>query len=205
MKSRFRTDLACEREGDAHRSEYLLHGCRVCELTERKKGECTRYATVHVTQLAPLPTEQDAVRAVSEILLCTASRLVASPRCVLVACLGNPRITPDSLGPCTAKALEITRHVQLLNPAAFSHFDKGALCAVVPGGTGARGCARGACGIGDRCGCAGSRQPRSSRYSGTDLRPRSPPRGRGWQPTYGCGCAQRGLPGDIGRHPHRDR
>lgn len=133
MKSRFRTDLACEREGDAHRSEYLLHGCRVCELTERKKGECTRYATVHVTQLAPLPTEQDAVRAVSEMLLRTASRLVASPRCVLVACLGNPRITPDSLGPCTAKALEITRHVQLLNPAAFSHFDKGALCAVVPG------------------------------------------------------------------------
>lgn len=135
MKDRIRTDLACEREGSAHRREYLLYGCRVCEIKERHKGEQVGCTTVHFTALAASvgDARQNPVRAVSKLLGCTASRLAPGARCVLIACLGNPRITPDSLGPCTARALEVTRHVQLLDPGVFSRFGKGALCAVVPG------------------------------------------------------------------------
>ena len=135
MKKRIRTDLACEREGGAHRREYLLHGCRVCEIEEKQRGERVRYATVHIASSAVSVgnVRQDPARAVAALLGSTAADLVPDARCVLIACLGNPRITPDSLGPCTARALEVTRHVQILDSAAFSRFGTGALCAVVPG------------------------------------------------------------------------
>ncbi len=141
MKSCFRTDLACEREGGVQRREYLLHGCRVTELQERIKGERARYATVHFAPLAASfgDAQQSPWRAIAALLSGVSERLVPQPRCVLVACLGNPRITPDSLGPCTARALEVTRHVQLLDAAAFSRFGKGALCAVTPGVLGESG------------------------------------------------------------------
>jgi spore protease len=76
---------------------------------------------------------QAPARAVADLLAHTAKQLAPDARCVLVACLGNPRITPDSLGPGTARALEVTRHVQLLDSGAFTRFGKPALCAVVPG------------------------------------------------------------------------
>ncbi len=135
MKSYFRTDLACERKGGAHRREYALYGCRVCEIKERMKGEAVRYETVHFAPLATLfeDAEQSPESAIAALLCKAAARTVPRPRCVLVACLGNPHITPDSLGPCTARALEVTRHVQLLDAAAFARFGKGALCAVTPG------------------------------------------------------------------------
>ena len=135
MKNRVRTDLACERDGGAHRREYVLHGCRVCEIEEWRKGERVEYVTVHFAPNSPRvgDARQSPARAVSELLAGAAASLVPDARCVLVACLGNPRITPDSLGPCTARALEVTRHVQLLDQAAFSRFGKGALCTVVPG------------------------------------------------------------------------
>ena len=135
MKNRSKTDLACERERGAQRREYLLHGCRVCEIKEKQKGECVGYETVHFSPLAASvgDGQQNPTRAVSELLARTAGRLAPDARCVLVACLGNPRITPDSLGPCTARALEVTRHVLLLDPAVFSRFGSSALCAVVPG------------------------------------------------------------------------
>lgn len=130
MDHSIRTDLACERGGGVHRRESRRHGCRVSEITERRHGKSVEYATVH---FAPDDGQQSPARAVAELLAGVAARLVRQPRCVLVACLGNPRITPDSLGPCTARALEVTRHVQLLDGAAFARFGKGALCAVAPG------------------------------------------------------------------------
>ena len=66
--------------------------------------------------------------AVGKALEGMARQAVPSPRCVLVACLGNPRVTSDSLGPCVAHSLEVTRHVQLLDTHAFSGFGKGTLC-----------------------------------------------------------------------------
>ncbi len=135
MKKRFRTDLACERTSGSQRSEYLLHGCRVCEIEERRNGEPVGYVTVYFDSFdgSVGDARKQPARAVAELLFRTAVRLTPEPRCVLVACLGNPRITPDSLGPCTARSLEVTRHVQLLDPAVFSRFGKGALCTVTPG------------------------------------------------------------------------
>lgn len=135
MNNRTRTDLACERRGVGERREYLLHGCRVCETQQVQRGERAKYATVHFAPLSAHAERaaSDPARAVCELLGRMADELVPNARCVLIACLGNPRITPDSLGACTARALEVTRHVQLLDPGAFARFGKGALCAVVPG------------------------------------------------------------------------
>lgn len=135
MREFLRSDLACERQDGIVRREYEQEGYRVCEAEEVSAGERVCYRAVHVPYLAQISKEeQDCVaQAVAVLLERTAKRLVRRPACVLVACLGNPRMTPDRIGPCTASALEVTRHVQLLNPAAFSRFSKGALCLTVPG------------------------------------------------------------------------
>ncbi len=135
MKRFIRTDLACERQGGIERCEYTLHGCRVCRLSERREHERVCYSTVHFGALTQMEEREygQAVRAVTELLAQTAAKLVPKPQCVLVACLGNARITPDSLGTATARALEVTRHVQLLDADAFSRFGKGSLCLVAPG------------------------------------------------------------------------
>lgn len=133
MRNRIRTDLACEREGGGRLREYVLHGCAVTEKQERQKGERVGYTTVHLPPRGALVGERDAERAVAALLDRAALRQAPGASCVLVACLGNARITPDSLGPCTARELLVTRHVQVLDPVAFSHFGKGALCAVTPG------------------------------------------------------------------------
>lgn len=135
MKRFTRTDLACEREGAGVVREFLQNGYRVCEREERMRQERARFVTLYHGSLACMEDAalQKAAKALADLLGSVASRAVAAPRCVLVACLGNPRITPDSLGPATARALQVTRHVQLLDPAAFARFGRGSLCTVVPG------------------------------------------------------------------------
>ena len=135
MKRFVRTDLACERQGGIDRCEYTLNGCRVCEVSEWREHERVRYSTVHFGALMQMEEEEyrQVTRAVAVLLERTANQLVREPACVLVACLGNARITPDSLGAATARALEVTRHVQLLDADAFSRFGKGSLCLVIPG------------------------------------------------------------------------
>ena len=132
MRHCTRTDLACERRHGAQRKEYEMHGCRVCEMAEQRGGERVRYASVHFARMGEMEGQLPA-RAVADVMASMAESLVGQPACVLVACLGNPRITPDSLGHCTARALQVTRHVQLLDSAAFARFGKGALCLVTPG------------------------------------------------------------------------
>lgn len=135
MKRFTRTDLAFEREGGARGAEYELDGCRVRVVEEMRRDEQITYEVVHVGRLTQLQgaERESAIRAISARLGSVAARLVGHPSCVLVACLGNPRITPDSLGPCVAQRLEVTRHVQLMDKAAFSRFGKGSLCLVTPG------------------------------------------------------------------------
>ena len=104
-------------------------------MRERPGKKSVRYTTVHFTKLAHIGQDElkRAVRAVATVLRETANRLVQHTDCVLVVCLGNPHITPDSLGHCTAGALNVTRHVQLLDSRLFSRFGKSALCLVEPG------------------------------------------------------------------------
>ncbi|MGI5977131.1 MAG: GPR endopeptidase [Candidatus Limivicinus sp.] len=68
----------------------------------------------------------DAVFALSELI----SRLLpsVSPRCSLVAALGNPDITPDALGQLTASSILVTRHLKAHAPSDFVSFSSVALC-----------------------------------------------------------------------------
>ena len=139
MRNGIRTDLACERKGCEQGERYTLHGCSVSKSRERAGGEEVEYACVYLPPEATILGDCSPVRAVATLLEEAAARIAPRAGCVLVACLGNERITPDSLGPCTARALQVTRHVQLLDPAAFSLFGRGSLCMVVPGVLGETG------------------------------------------------------------------
>lgn len=141
MKRFARTDLACEREGGLKGSEYVLAGCRISEIEEMYRDERVTYRVVHVGRLTQLQGEklECATDTVTAQIKQVSEGLASHPHCVLVACLGNPRITPDSLGPCVAQRLDVTRHVQLLNKEVFSRFGKGSLCLVAPGVLGETG------------------------------------------------------------------
>ena len=53
--------------------------------------------------------------------------------CVLVAGLGNERITPDAVGPKSVKMLTVTRHVKRLDPGLYSRLGFGECAAIIPG------------------------------------------------------------------------
>ena len=55
----------------------------------------------------------------------------------LVACLGNPRITPDAIGPQCAQQVMVTRHLKAYMPETFSDFSEVSL--VCPGVLGTTG------------------------------------------------------------------
>ncbi len=55
----------------------------------------------------------------------------------LIACLGNPEVTPDALGPCTAGGIIVTRHLKSSLPEDFAAFSSvSVLCTGVLGTTG---------------------------------------------------------------------
>ena len=53
--------------------------------------------------------------------------------CVLVAGLGNERITPDALGPKTIKQLIVTRHIEDADPTLFYNGGFGSVSAIASG------------------------------------------------------------------------
>lgn len=55
----------------------------------------------------------------------------------LIACLGNPNITPDAIGPLCARNLMVTRHLKAYMPDTFSDFAEVSL--VCPGVLGTTG------------------------------------------------------------------
>ena len=52
---------------------------------------------------------------------------------MLVAGLGNERITPDAVGPKSVKMLTVTRHVKRLDPGLYSRLGFGECAAIIPG------------------------------------------------------------------------
>ncbi len=66
-----------------------------------------------------------AVRACAELIRRCAGKLPAE---TLVACLGNPDITPDALGPLCASNVLVTRHMKSAGAAEFAAFRSVALC-----------------------------------------------------------------------------
>lgn len=56
---------------------------------------------------------------------------------VLVVCLGNPRITPDAIGPACSRHIMVTRHLKEYMPDTFADF--GSVSMVCPGVLGTTG------------------------------------------------------------------
>ena len=59
--------------------------------------------------------------------------------CVLVAGLGNKKITPDSLGPKVVENLLVTRHIKTIDEALFKNAGFGCVAAISPGVLGQTG------------------------------------------------------------------
>lgn len=64
---------------------------------------------------------------------------VGKELCVLVAGIGNAKMTPDSIGPGTVARLNVTRHLSEAEPELFSRLGCSKLCAVAPGVLGQTG------------------------------------------------------------------
>lgn len=76
---------------------------------------------------------QDCVNCASELF----RKLLNEPKSCLIACLGNPDITPDAIGPICAKYLMVTRHLKDTMPDVFSDFSSvSVICPGVLGTTG---------------------------------------------------------------------
>ncbi|MBQ7171377.1 MAG: GPR endopeptidase [Clostridia bacterium] len=146
------TDLACEKKGDARPAR------RTTEKTER--GFRT------LTQRAPREqenglSEEDCVitvfadgmwafeeekKACLSFLLAQKIRLLGdavfsrkeTPK-ILVAGIGNARMTADAIGPETAEKITVTRHLSLLSPAVFRSLGSLSVAAIAPGVVGQTG------------------------------------------------------------------
>ena len=155
-KFSIRTDLACESEathdagkdGTAY-AESSVNGFRVAKLHVRNAdGEaaagkpCGRYVTVFTKLLCDESAERlDALAALiaAEIDALAKLHLGGTPRCVLVAGLGNREITADSIGPKTVDRLTVTRHIREHDEALFNSYFRVPLCAIAPGVLGQTG------------------------------------------------------------------
>lgn len=155
-KFSIRTDLACESEathdagkdGTAY-AESDVNGFRVAKLHVRNAdGEaaagkpCGRYVTVFTKLLCDESAERlDALAALiaDEIDALAKLHLGGTPRCVLVAGLGNREITADSIGPKTVDRLTVTRHIREHDEALFNSYFRVPLCAIAPGVLGQTG------------------------------------------------------------------
>ena len=155
MQQSVRTDMALERLDIANRSQ--AHGRGVDGVSYRRKTICGlhvhsmeihtesaaeslckpigSYYTISLKKLLKRCDDGfiDGVNCVSEIL----RQVLPEGKKFLIACLGNPNITPDAIGPLCAKHLMVTRHLKAYMPDTFSDFAEVSL--VCPGVLGTTG------------------------------------------------------------------
>lgn len=155
MKQSVRTDLAMERLDYANRTHGLGRGlegvqyrrhtlCGIgvhtmdiesagaAELLCKPKG---RYCTISLKKQLKRCDDGfiDGAKCVGEVL----RSMIGERSRFLIACLGNPRITPDALGPQCAEHLMVTRHLKSYLPDTFADFSEVSLiCPGVLGTTG---------------------------------------------------------------------
>ena len=140
MKQSVRTDLAMERLKIHHQTDG--HGRGVDGVSYRRKTICGQqvhimeittdsaannlckpigmYYTVSLKKMLKRCDDSfiDGVKCVSEIL----KSMLPKGNRFLIACLGNPKITPDAVGPLCADSIMVTRHLKAYMPETFSHF-----------------------------------------------------------------------------------
>ena len=142
-----RTDLAVEaheaRYGDAlcdgaAKSTSVVCGFEVTELniSEKAAAKLGKPQGIYLSAaFGRLWQEDDGSAGRAAELICALIRRLApsGSGCVLVAGLGNDRITPDAVGPKAVKKLTVTRHVKRLDPELYSRLGFGECAAVIPG------------------------------------------------------------------------
>lgn len=142
-----RTDLAVEaheaRYGDALCDGVTKNFSNVCgfEVTELNISEkaAAELGKPKGTYLSaefgrPWQDSDEAAERAARLICALISRLAPSgDGCVLVAGLGNERITPDAVGPKSVKMLTVTRHVKRLDPGLYSRLGFGECAAIIPG------------------------------------------------------------------------
>lgn len=155
MMHTVRTDLALERLDMAKQSHGMgrgvdgvtykrktIHGIGVHTMeidSENAAADLCKpvglYYTISLKKLLKRCDDSfiDGVRCISEII-CS---VLPSGNRYMVACLGNPNITPDSIGPLCAKHIMVTRHLKAYMPDTFSEFSEVSL--VSPGVLGTTG------------------------------------------------------------------
>ena len=142
-----RTDLAVEaheaRYGDALCDGVTKNFSNVCgfevtelNISEKAAAELGKpkgtYLSAEFGRLWQ-DSDEEAERA-ARLICALISRLAPSgDGCVLVAGLGNERITPDAVGPKSVKMLTVTRHVKRLDPGLYSRLGFGECAAIIPG------------------------------------------------------------------------
>ena len=142
-----RTDLAVEaheaRYGDALCDGVTKNFSNVCgfEVTElnifeKAAAELGKPKGTYLSaEFGRLWQDSDeAAERAAQLICALISRLAPSgDGCVLVAGLGNERITPDAVGPKSVKMLTVTRHVKRLDPGLYSRLGFGECAAIIPG------------------------------------------------------------------------
>ena len=155
MKQRIRTDLAAERfqsikqstnrgrevEGVSYHRK-TIHSFPVEEMEIQTPSAskllckpCGFYYTIALNKICKRCDHAfiDGVQCIAQILQ---NHLPKGNR-YLIACLGNPSITPDAIGPLCAKQIMVTRHLKSYMPEMFSDFAEVSL--VSPGVLGTTG------------------------------------------------------------------
>lgn len=142
-----RTDLAVEaheaRYGDALCDGVTKNFSNVCgfevtelNISEKAAAELRKPKGTYLSaEFGRLWQDSDEAAERAARLICALiSRLAPSgDGCVLVAGLGNERITPDAVGPKSVKMLTVTRHVKRLDPGLYSRLGFGECAAIIPG------------------------------------------------------------------------
>ncbi len=142
-----RTDLAVEaheaRYGDALCDGVTKNFSNVCgfevtelNISEKAAAELGKPKGTYLSaEFGRLWQDSDEAAERAARLICALISRLAPPGdgCVLVAGLGNERITPDAVGPKSVKMLTVTRHVKRLDPGLYSRLGFGECAAIIPG------------------------------------------------------------------------
>lgn len=155
MNHAIRTDLALERFDAAkishglgrgvdgvtyHRKTICGFGVHIMDVHTEDAANvlckpCGYYYTISLKKLLKRCDDGfiDGTQCVAEVL----RSLLPKGNSYMIACLGNPRITPDAIGPLCAHQIMVTRHLKAYMPETFADFSEVSL--VCPGVLGTTG------------------------------------------------------------------
>ena len=142
------SDLACERR----RADVSLPGVEfTCEkagafswerikISSDEGAQCIgrpigNYNTLTIEKLTELDEEdiEDASNEIAKELCIMVDRLGIKPDRLLIACLGNRELTPDSIGPRTAEKINATMHVRNYDRTLFYDLEYSEIAVCSPG------------------------------------------------------------------------